>query len=184
MNFLNLVSKDILQRFGNDLSKITIVFPNRRARLFFSEYLANNSEKAIWAPQYADLDSLFAVASELKTADELMLVSMLYNVYNQHFSKENDGAQVETFDEFFFFGETLLNDFNDIDKYLINASQLYGNLRDWEVLTDDFQHLTDEQTAILNRFFDDIKTNKTQLKERFSLFGKFWEMSILILSKS
>ena len=167
MNFLDLVSRDILRRFGNDLSKITMVFPNRRARLFFSKYLANNSENAIWAPQYADLDSLFAVASELKTADDLMLVSMLYDVYIQHFIKENEAAQIETFDEFFFFGETILNDFNDIDKYLVNASQLYGNLQDLETLTDDFQHLTEEQTAILNRFFDDIKTNKTQLKERF-----------------
>ena len=167
MNFLNLVSQDILRRFGNDLSKITMVFPNRRARLFFSEYLANNSENAIWSPQYADLESLFAAASDLKTADDLMLISMLYNVYIQHFSKNNEGVETETFDEFFFFGETLLNDFNDIDKYLVNAALLYGNLHDLETLTDDFQHLTDEQIAILNRFFDDIKTNKTQLKERF-----------------
>ncbi|MDR2684170.1 MAG: hypothetical protein LBB53_02165, partial [Prevotellaceae bacterium] len=71
--FLDLVAVDILRRFNNDLSRVTLVFPNRRARLFFNQALAEHSEKAIWTPQYADLDALFALSSSLKASDDLML---------------------------------------------------------------------------------------------------------------
>jgi CRISPR/Cas system-associated exonuclease Cas4 (RecB family) len=146
---------------------VVVVFPNRRARLFFNQYLVENAENTLFAPQYADLDTLFSLSSNLKIADDLMLVSILYNVYTEHFTKKNESIEIETFDEFFHFGEIILNDFNDIDKYLANAKLLYGNIADWETLSDDFEHLTEVQKEILGRFFKDIKINKTKLKERF-----------------
>ncbi|MDR0830560.1 MAG: PD-(D/E)XK nuclease family protein, partial [Prevotellaceae bacterium] len=165
--FLKLVSKDVINKFGSDLSKITVVFPSRRARLFFNQYLVENSEKTLWSPQYADLDTLFSLSSKLKIADDLLLVSILYNVYTKHFTRKNENAEVETFDEFFHFGEIILSDFNDIDKYLVDAKLLYSNIADWETLSDDFEHLTHEQKNILERFFTDIKINKTKLKDKF-----------------
>ncbi|MDR3327237.1 MAG: PD-(D/E)XK nuclease family protein [Prevotellaceae bacterium] len=166
-SFLNLVAKDLLSRFNGDLSNVTVVFPNLRARLFFNEHLIENSEKNLWSPQYLDIDTIFKIGSTLKIADPLLLNSILYQVFAKHFALNNPNSEIESFDEFFYFGEIILNDFNDIDKYLVNASLLYANISDLEQLNSDFDFLSDEQKTIINRFFTDIKINKTQLKENF-----------------
>ncbi|MDO4726934.1 MAG: PD-(D/E)XK nuclease family protein [Porphyromonadaceae bacterium] len=179
MQFLNLVAQDVLKRFGNDLSEVVMVFPNIRSSIFFDQYIAQNSDKPLFSPKYEDLNTLFSNASNLETADNLMLLSILYNIYVKHYHKETQEVEIETFDEFMFFGEILLNDFDDIDKYLVDASLLYSNMFDLEELNDDFDHLTDEQIAVLNRFFVDIKTNRTRLKENFlsvwSILGNVYD---------
>ena len=165
MQFLDLVAKDIIARFGNDLSEVVMVFPNIRSRIFFDEYIANATDKPLFSPKYEDFDSLFRQASSLREADNLMLISILYKIYVKHFYRKRE--ETETFDEFFFFGETLLRDFDEIDKYLIDAKKLYRNIADLEQLSDDFEHLTQEQVNLLNRFFADIKTNPTRIKDNF-----------------
>ena len=165
MKFLDLVAKDIIARFGNDLSEVVMVFPNIRSRIFFDEYIANATDKPLFSPRYEDFDSLFRQASSLREADNLMLISILYKIYVKYFYRNRE--ETETFDEFFFFGETLLRDFEEIDKYLIDAKKLYRNISDLEQLSDDFEHLTQEQVNLLNRFFADIKTNPTRIKDNF-----------------
>ncbi len=167
MQFLNLVAQDVLKRFGNDLSEVVMVFPNIRSSIFFDRYIAQNSDKPLFSPKYEDLNTLFSYASNLEIADNLMLLSILYNIYVKHYYTHTEETEIETFDEFIFFGEILLNDFDDIDKYLVDASLLYRNIFDLEKLNDNFEHLTDEQITVLNRFFVDIKTNRTKLKENF-----------------
>jgi len=104
MQFLDLVAKDIIARFGNDLSEVVMVFPNIRSRIFFDEYIANTTDKPLFSPKYEDFDSLFRQASSLREADNLMLISILYKIYVKHFYRKRE--ETETFDEFFFFGET------------------------------------------------------------------------------
>ena len=167
MQFLKLVAQDILKRFHNDLSDVVLVFPNIRSSIFFDKYISQISDEPIFSPKYEDLQSLFSKATSLTLADDLLLVSILYKVYIEHFYKNREKNQVETFDEFLFFGEILLSDFNDIDNYLIDPSLVYQNIYDLEQLSDKFEHLTSEQVELLNRFFVDIKTNRTQLKDNF-----------------
>lgn len=177
-SFLQQVAKDLLSKYGNDLSQVTVVFPNRRARLFFNEYLCQASDSPVWAPAYAGLDDLFKQASTLKTADPLKLLTELYYTYNAVYNKQNQTASIETFDEFYFFGEILLSDFNDVDKNMVNDLALFSNLEELDHLKDDFEHLDPEQWKIVQRFFKDISTNRTQLKEAFfsiwSILGKVY----------
>ena len=49
-SFLQLVAHDLYTKIGNDLSRTVLVFPNKRANLFFNEYLAGESDKPIWSP--------------------------------------------------------------------------------------------------------------------------------------
>lgn len=165
--FLSHVAKDLLQRYGNDLSRVTVVFPNRRARLFFNEYLCQASDKPVWAPAYASLDELFHQASGLKTADPLKLLTELYYTYTSVYNRNKLDAAIETFDEFYFFGEILLSDFQDVDKNLVNELALFSNLSELDKLKDDFEHLDEQQWTVIQRFFKDISTNRTQLKEAF-----------------
>lgn len=165
--FLQLVAEDLLSRYGNDLSGITVVFPNRRARLFFNEYLTQTAEKPVWAPSYVGLDELFYQASALHTADPLKLLTELYYCYTEAYKSKQKEQAIETFDEFYFFGEILLNDFQDVDKNLVNEMALFSNLAELDQLKDDFEHLEPEQWQVIQRFFNDIATNRTQLKEAF-----------------
>ncbi len=167
MKFLELVAKDILEQHCGDLSETTVVFPNLRSRIFFDEYLMKYAEKTSFAPRYESLDSLFASVSKLKIADSIMLISILYKHFVKHYSKNNPTEEKESFDDFFYFGQIILSDFNDIDTYLKDASKIYNILSDLENLNDNFAHLNEEQIETINRFFGDIGTNKTELKEKF-----------------
>ena len=50
--FLQLVARDLYAKIGNDLSRTAIVFPNKRASLFFNEYLATETDRPLWSPAY------------------------------------------------------------------------------------------------------------------------------------
>lgn len=64
--FLQLVAQDLYSKIGNDLSRTAIVFPNKRASLFFNEHLANQSDQPLWSPAYVSISELFQQLSVLK----------------------------------------------------------------------------------------------------------------------
>ncbi len=165
--FLEQVADKLKQAYGNDLSKITVVFPNIRARLFLNEALCQKEGSPIWAPTYKSIDELFQEASDLQIADPLKLLTELYYCYISIFNKKNDQQAIEQFDEFYAFGEILLSDFQDIDKNLVNEAQLFSNLAELDKLKDDFEHLDKKQWAIIERFFNDITSNRSELKSAF-----------------
>ncbi|KAA6309932.1 ATP-dependent helicase/deoxyribonuclease subunit B, partial [termite gut metagenome] len=76
--FLQIVAHDLYTKTGNNLSRMLIVFPNKRAGLFFNEYLINESDKPIWAPAYASISELFQQLSSLKPGDPIHLICELY----------------------------------------------------------------------------------------------------------
>jgi len=150
--FLRLVANDLLKRFGTNLAEVTVVFPSRRARLFFNRYLYEAVNHPLWSPQYLSIDELFESVSPYRTADPILLTGDLYQAYTSVYNAHSGKLLTETLDEFFFFGEILLHDFDDIDKNLANASLLFDNLRDLDRLKDDFSHLSENQREALNRF--------------------------------
>lgn len=164
--FLQRVANDLITRCGNDLSHVTVVLPNRRARLFFDKYLiAHAKNKPVWAPQYADFDTLFAEATALQPADPIELVARLYRSYRKHYHNTY-GTEPETFDKFYFFGELLLHDFDDVDKYRVDAKALFRNMADIEEM-GQMNYLTDEQKMLVKTFFHFDITDKSQLQQNF-----------------
>lgn len=165
--FLQLVAADLLKAYGNDLSNITVVFPGQRARLFFDQALGNASEDNVWAPTYTDLNALFASASNLKVADPLTLLMELYRSYSTVGKLQN--MKEESFDDFYNFGEILLSDFNDVDSNKVNAMSIFGNLKDLDILKDDFSHLDEKQKEAVNKFLGNAAAleDKTDLQKAF-----------------
>ena len=106
-SFLQLVAHDLYTKIGNDLSRTVLVFPNKRANLFFNEYLAGESDKPIWSPAAMSISDLFQKLSVQKSGDPIRLVCELYKVF-----KEETRSQ-ETLDDFYFWGELLISDFDD-----------------------------------------------------------------------
>jgi len=165
--FLSLVAKDLIDRFGTNLSDITVVFPSIRASLFFNNYLYQHAQTPLWAPQYRSIENLFEKTSSLKKGDAIQLIGELYETYINVYNSHAEVPSSETLDEFFFFGEILLNDFDDVDKNLVNARSLFGNLRDLDQLRDNFDHLSEEQIQSLIRYFKHVFQGESSLKTAF-----------------
>jgi len=177
--FLSLVAEDLISRFGNDLSRVAVIFPGRRARLFFNNYLCDYSDEPVWAPQYLSIDDLFQQASDLQIADSIKLICELYQTYIEVYNRHAVSPSTETLDEFYFFGEILLNDFDEVDKNLVNARSLFGNLQDLDQLRDDFSHLSESQITALMRYFKNTFHGESSLKTAFwsvwNVLGEVYE---------
>ena len=170
--FLQLVAQDLYAKIGNDLSRTAIVFPNKRASLFFNEYLAAQSDHPLWSPAYVNISELFRSLSPLKPGDPIRLVCELYKVFREETHSE------EPLDDFYFWGELLISDFDDVDKNLVDADKLFSNLQDLKNIMDDYDFLDQEQEEAIQQFFQNFSIDKrTQLKEKFiSLWDKLGDI--------
>ena len=159
--FLEYVAEDLLANYGTDLSRIAVVFPNKRASLFLNEYLARLAGRPIWSPAYITISELFRQNSSLHVADPIKLVCDLHKCFTQCTGID------ETLDHFYGWGQILVADFDDVDKNMAPADRVFANLRDLHEL-DDVSYLTDEQRDILRRFFSNFSDDhNTVLKQRF-----------------
>ena len=160
--FLQLVAQDLYSKIGNDLSRTAIVFPNKRAGLFFNEHLAAQSDRPLWSPAYVNISELFRQLSPLKPGDPIRLVCELYKVFREETHSE------EPLDDFYFWGELLISDFDDVDKNFVDAGKLFSNLQDLKNIMDSYDFLDKEQEEAIQQFFQNFSIDKrTQLKEKF-----------------
>lgn len=159
--FLEYVAEDLLKKYGTDLSRITLVFPNKRASLFLNEHLARMANGPLWSPVYTTISQLFRDRSERVVADNIKLVCDLYRIYVQC------TGTTETLDHFYGWGMLMLSDFDDIDKNLADATYVFRNLSNIHEL-DDVSYLSEEQREVLKRFFSNFSDDyNTELKNRF-----------------
>ena len=159
--FLEIVAEDIIRKYGTDLSRIAVVFPNKRASLFINEALARLAGRPIWSPAYITISDLFRHHSSLTIGDSIKLVCELYRCFTSVTGID------ETLDHFYGWGQLLISDFDDIDKNMAVAHDVFRNLRDIHEL-DDLSYLTEEQTALLQRFFSNFSPDhNSELKRRF-----------------
>src|SRR5687767_1078745 len=98
--FLAELAEQIIER-NSSLDHLTFVFPNRRAALYFQNYLASRLSQPLWAPQLFSIEEFFKRRSDLLEPDRLTLIFRLYNVYGQVLKSE------ESFDRFYFWGDML-----------------------------------------------------------------------------
>ena len=169
--FLEYVAEDIIGKYGTDLSRIAVVFPNKRAALFLNEHLARIAGQPIWSPAYITISDLFRQHTDLKTADPIKLICDIHKSFTKCTGID------ETLDHFYGWGQLLLADFDDIDKNMADADSIFCNLKDIHEL-DDISYLDNEQKEMLARFFanfsDDIDS---ELKKRFlSLWSHFGDI--------
>lgn len=166
--FLQLVAHDLYNKIGNDLSRVAIVFPNKRASLFFNEHLAGESDRPLWSPAYVSISELFQQLSPQKLGDPIGLVCELYNVFREETQSE------ESLDDFYFWGELLISDFDDADKNLVDAGRLFSNLQELKNIMEGFDFLDEEQEAAIRQFFQNFSIERhTELKQKFiSLWDK------------
>jgi CRISPR/Cas system-associated exonuclease Cas4 (RecB family) len=160
--FLKQVADYLYTNHKAELSEYCLVFPGRRAGVFFTAYLNELVEKPILAPEIITINELISSLTDLQQVDPVSLVLKLQEVY----SKET-GHQ-EPLDEFFFWGEILLADFDEIDKYLLNADDLFRNISDLKELENQFDYLSEEQKQAIDEFWGNLdKVPHSFNKEKF-----------------
>ena len=161
-SFLKLVAADLYKHTEGNLAHTAVVFPNKRAGLFFNEYLAQESESPIWSPAYVSISELFRSLSPWEVGDPVKLVCELYKIFRR------ETQSTETLDDFYFWGEMLISDFDDADKNIEDTDKLFSNLQDLRNIMDDYTFIDDEQEEAIRQFFQNFSIERrTALKERF-----------------
>ncbi len=164
--FLYEVAEDLYGRYENEIGELKILFPSRRARLFFTDALSQITTAPIWEPAWVAIDEMMSRASGIEVGDRVRLIAELYKVY----VKYHPG---ETFDKFYFWGEILLADFDMVDKYLVDADMIFRNVADIKELETDLSYLTEQQLRIV-AFWSSIGP-EADLSEQKKRFLKVWK---------
>ncbi|MBQ5424998.1 MAG: hypothetical protein IIU33_07205, partial [Bacteroidales bacterium] len=115
-HFIDSVQEYISNTF-DDLQQVEIIVPNNRTGSALLSSLKKNATKVSWAPKITPIKEIFARNAKIHEAENIVLAYTLYNVFEKHI-KNTEGDS--SFDNFYNFGEVLLSDFDDIDKYLVN----------------------------------------------------------------
>lgn len=161
-SFLKLIAADLYKHTEGNLAHTAVVFPNKRAGLFFNEYLAQESDSPIWSPAYVSISELFRSLSPWEVGDPVKLVCELYKIFRR------ETQSTETLDDFYFWGEMLISDFDDADKNKVDTDKLFSNLQDLRNIMDDYTFIDDEQEEAIRQFFQNFSIERrTALKERF-----------------
>ena len=169
-SFLGLVAEDLLTRFPN-FENLTLIFPNKRAALFIADELKRLVNRPIWMPEILTLDEFIARYTLLKRIDEVESVVKLYKIFRE------DDPELEL-PEFYYWGKMLLGDFDDVDKYLVDAHDLFGNVDKYREMDDaSLSYLTSEQKEALRRFFNIVaESNSDESRDFQDLWNRIEEL--------
>ncbi|MBL0330166.1 MAG: PD-(D/E)XK nuclease family protein [Bacteroidetes bacterium] len=158
-SFLEKTVDYLHQKYGDDISELCIVLPNRRAGLFLKTHFSKKLKKTFWSPEILATEDFVSVLAELEVADSTTLLFELYETV-----KTIGKREIETFDEFSKWGQILLSDFNELDRYLVDSKQLFGNLKDIKEL--EAWSLNSEET---------LTDFQKQYLEFWKLLGEYYE---------
>jgi hypothetical protein len=126
--FLDQIAKVIIEDYSNDLSNTVVILPNKRAKIFLIEALKNQIEKNIICPKIISIEDFIQEISAIRSIDSIELVFEFYEVY----LKLTNVKSQQSFDLFANWAKMLLQDFNEIDRYLLDANHVLSYLKDIE----------------------------------------------------
>ena len=152
-----------------NFSDLEFIFPNRRSSVFFRKYVCSAAArlgKAVIMPECTTINDLFSSLSDLKPASRIQLLVDLYACYAKVYS------QAESLDEFICWGDVLIADFNDIDKYLVDPEQVFTNVRDLKAIEDRYEYLSEEQRQAISSFLSHFYKGQTGSAADFSVKGE------------
>lgn len=158
-----------------DIEHRCFVFPNRRSLVFFRKYLcetvAESADIPLLAPKLITMGDLFQTASGMKKAERIHLLLKLYSCYLRL------NPQAESLDDFVFWGDVLLSDFDDVDKYLVDPRKLFTNVSDFKSIQDNLEWLSEGQRNAIEHFLSHFRgvsdDGADNVKERFR---RIWDL--------
>ena len=166
--FLEKLALHLYEKHGNMLGNHLLVFPNRRSGVFFRDYLTRFATRTFWLPEINTINGFMEKVSDMHYADPIDLNFELYRIYSGLVKN------AEPYDEFYFWGEMMIRDFNDIDKYLVDAGDLFRNISDLKEIDNVFDYLSREQKALIQQFWSHFR-EKDLSHEQESFLG-IWKL--------
>lgn len=149
ITFLDRLSNKIINDYGSSLPDIIIVLPNKRARIFLLEALKNQLEKTVFAPDIISIEDFVQDVAGIRSIDAIELLFEFYTVYLKVTPKEKQ----QSFELFANWGKTLLQDFNEVDRYLLDPKHVLSYLKDIE----DIKHWSvdvDKRTTMIANYLE------------------------------
>ena len=179
-SFLHCVANTFYNQCLTDLKDYCFIFPNRRSGVFFEKELIECSQESFILPHITTISDFL---SDISGLVECNRIESLLDLYEEYCSITGDKA--ESFDEFSYWGNIILSDFNDLDLYLVNDDRLFANLKEYKEIGTDY--LTDEQKKVLNEYFgesyslsnsgiDTFWKHTNNKSEQSSEYFYIWEM--------
>jgi len=144
-SFLEQLVDELNDSYKGDLSRLCLVFPTRRAGLFFKKYLSEKINRPHWSPVIYSIQDFIRTFSDHVVPDQLALVFELYEVYKKYFP-------AESFEKYFPWGEMLLKDFDEADRNLADTKQLFAYIKDINEIDSGFE-LDDENLGLIRNFW-------------------------------
>jgi hypothetical protein len=172
--FLHDVAEYLLNRYSEKFRDCCVVFPSQRSSVYFCDELKRLNSKVIWLPKMFTIDEFIHKIGNLKVASPIAQYATLYQVYKElddaSTARKTDATEEKKktgFDKFFPWAQVILADFNDIDKYLVNADALLRNIQEIKQLDSNIDYLTEEQRDAIKKFFNVVYTGESEMKKRF-----------------
>ena len=168
ITFLDKLANQIIIDFQHKLNDIQIVLPNKRAKVFLLQSLKNKLSTTVFAPKIISVEDLVQDISEIRSIDSIELLFEFYDVYLQITPKE----QQQTFELFSNWAKTLLQDFNEIDRYLLDPNHVFSYLKDIEALKSlGIMIDADEEGYLLQIFTKPVQDRPTLFFEIIQRMG-------------
>ncbi|MDP3398351.1 MAG: PD-(D/E)XK nuclease family protein [Bacteroidales bacterium] len=162
MKFLQTIASRFYKDEGAKIRELCFVFPNRRSGLFFQKYLGELINSPIFSPKIFTIKDFIISVSGLREADRLDSLFKLYRIY-----KEISGTE-ESFDDFVFWGDVIIDDFNDTDKFLADARLLFANIKELKEIESDYSFLTQTQLEAVMSFWEGfLPIGESEKKQKF-----------------
>lgn len=150
--FLYQVAKQYIDNESNNLSKYCFVFPNKRSGVFFSDYFEKIASESKIMPNITTISDFISDHSSYIEASRHELLFLLYQCYVEILNNGNvQETEIPDFDRFMYWGDMILNDFNDVDRYCVDARELFTNVSNLKELNSNY--LTKEQREVLSHYF-------------------------------
>lgn len=165
-SFISNVVKYILNEAA-DLNDLCVIVPNRRVGVFFKRELALQIKKTSFYPEILPIKEIFSENTKLNEAENIVLLFNLYKSFNKYTDRFKD------FDDFFFWGEIILNDFDYIDKYLIDHKKLFANVAEIKEIDSIFDSYAPEEVEIIQKFWQHI--DQAKLSNQKKSFLELWK---------
>ncbi|WP_396151718.1 PD-(D/E)XK nuclease family protein [Flavobacterium sp.] len=145
-SFLSKLAKELLSNNSTSLHHTNIVLPNKRAKIFLIEELKRKSSTTFLAPKIISIEMLIEEIAQLRTLDNIELLFEFYIVYLDTTEK----SKQQDFEKFSSWAVTLIQDFNEIDRYLINQNEIFSYLLDIERIKNWTPNVNNQSKLIEN----------------------------------
>lgn len=173
-SFLDDVVHILKEEYGDRISDLTFLVPNKRAVVFLKQAIGRAYQKTIWSPNIQAVQQFLRQQAETQFPDPLSLTLELYETYQEE-ARKLDPDWNESLESFFGWGEMILKDFDEVDKYLIPAEKLFSNISDLREI-DAFFALSEEEKEALQQLWQALRGPKAEHKELEARYLTLWNL--------